>query len=237
LHSPFLFDFYTQTVLATSSRDHQEIERLRQSLLNDTSPLPDAQIGAGSTRKSKNRSVSSIASSSLAPRKQALFFSNLVAFLGSKHMLELGTCLGLTTAYLSKAAPLGKIVSIEGDAAVAAKAKSNFQTLALDNVSLVVGDFDDELKGVLESFPSLDFVYFDGNHQLAATLRYFQACLSKIQDNTVFVFHDIYWSREMESAWKIISARQDVRISIDMFHFGLVFFHPHFPKQHFVLKF
>ena len=79
-------------------------------------------------------------------------------------------------------------------------------------------------------------VYFDANHRYEPTLRYFETCLRKAGEHTVFVFDDIYWSAEMKQAWKEISTDPRVSLSVDFFHIGLVFFRKGVEKQHFVLK-
>ena len=83
----------------------------------------------------------------------------------------------------------------------------------------------------------VDLVYFDGNHRLQPTLEYFNLCLQKKTPDTVFIFDDIYWSREMKSAWDTIIQNKEVTISIDLFKLGIVFFRSGIPKQHFQLKF
>jgi hypothetical protein len=55
---------------------------------------------------------------------------------------------------------------------------------------------------------------------------------------SVIVFDDIHWSREMEEAWEQIHQDSRVTLSIDLFFIGLVFFNPSFKvKQHFTIRF
>ncbi|HEX8547054.1 MAG TPA: class I SAM-dependent methyltransferase, partial [Cytophagaceae bacterium] len=82
----------------------------------------------------------------------------------------------------------------------------------------------------------LDMVFFDANHKYDPTLNYFNLCLQKVHEESIFIFDDIYWSKEMTKAWKEIIAHPSVILSIDLFHFGLVFFRKNQPKQHFKLK-
>jgi hypothetical protein len=50
------------------------------------------------------------------------------------------------------------------------------------------------------------------------------------------VFDDIYWSEGMAAAWTEIKADPAVTVSIDLFHFGLVFFRKESPKENFVIR-
>jgi predicted O-methyltransferase YrrM len=80
-------------------------------------------------------------------------------------------------------------------------------------------------------------VFFDANHTKEATLNYFNQCLEKANNNTVFIFDDIYWSEGMTEAWKEIYSNPAVTYSIDLFHLGIVFFNKEWIKSHFKIKF
>ena len=60
------------------------------------------------------------------------------------------------------------------------------------------------LVKVVNESRHLDFVFFDGNHQKRSTLDYFETCLPKKHDKSVFIFDDINWSPEMKEAWALI---------------------------------
>jgi len=69
-------------------------------------------------------------------------------------------------------------------------------------------------------------------------MNYFKQALEKKNVNSIFVFDDIYWSEEMQQAWKEICAHNEVTLSLDLFYFGIVFFRTeNKEKEHFVLKF
>jgi len=68
-------------------------------------------------------------------------------------------------------------------------------------------------------------------------LRYFEQCLKAINNETVFVFDDINWSEGMKNAWKQIKKHPSVRISIDLFFLGIVFFRKELSKEDFVIRF
>jgi len=81
-----------------------------------------------------------------------------------------------------------------------------------------------------------DLIYFDGNHQKEASLHYFEKLLPLAHNDSVFIFDDIHWSREMEEAWEHIKAHPRVRVSIDTFYWGLVFFRKEQEKEHFTIR-
>jgi predicted O-methyltransferase YrrM len=154
-----------------------------------------------------------------------------------KSVIELGTCLGITTAYLAKTDPGAEIITIEGCPQTAEVAKKNFQELDLNNIELHVGNFDLILPDIIAKQPSLDFVYIDGNHRKDATLNYFKWCLPKVNEDSLLIFDDIYWSEGMKEAWAEIKNHPDVTITVDLFWIGLVYFKKGQAKEHFKLKF
>ncbi|NJW55521.1 class I SAM-dependent methyltransferase, partial [Salinimicrobium sp. CDJ15-91] len=60
--------------------------------------------------------------------------------------------------------------------------------------------------------------------------------LPTIHNNSVMIFDDIHWSKGMEEAWEEIKAHPEVRVTIDTFQWGLVFFRREQEKEHFVIR-
>jgi predicted O-methyltransferase YrrM len=196
-------------------------------------------MGAGSVVAMTNkRTISSIAKTAAKPKKFGQLLYRLVKYYQPETIIELGTSLGITTSYLSLAAPGAKLVTMEGSNAVAAVARQNFNALGLKNISVTEGNFDDTLLPALSNLSSVDLCFIDGNHRQEPTERYFRQLLPKLTNDSILVFDDIHWSHEMEQAWKTISQHEAVRCSIDLFFIGIVFFRQEFKeKQHFVIRF
>lgn len=240
MHSPFVFQFILH-VLNNKSRYQipTEIEDLRKELLHDNRVLQIDDLGAGSrTASTKQRSVQQIAQSALKSKKYAQLLFRLVKHYRPKTILELGTSLGITTAYLSKANPAASIISIEGSKAVADVAQENFNKLGLKNIELLQGNFDDLLPSVINHLSSIDLAYVDGNHRYGPTINYFHQLLPKTNNDTILIFDDIHWSEEMEKAWAEIKAHPAVQCTVDVFFLGFVFFRSEFKvPQHFTVRF
>jgi predicted O-methyltransferase YrrM len=240
MHSPFVFDFILNVLnnkkgyVAPAS-----LEQKRGELLKDGTVVAVQDFGAGSRNKSgQEKTIAQIAASALKPKKYAQLLFRLVKHYQPHQVLELGTSLGLTTAYLSSANPAASITTIEGSEAIAAKAADNLKHLGCKNVSLRVGNFDDVLPEVLTQHSAIDLAYIDGNHRHEPTLRYFQQLLPKMHEYSILVFDDIHWSAEMEQAWEAIKQNPAVQYSIDVFFLGFVFFRKDFKvKQHFCIRF
>ncbi|MGV3541095.1 MAG: O-methyltransferase [Rufibacter sp.] len=239
LHSPFVFNLYCFIIHHTGHFPaYTTVEELRQRLLQDQTKLSVTDFGAGSHMgQTKKRTVAEIASTSAKPARLGQLLFRLANHFQPKVILELGTSLGLTTSYLASARKTAHIYTLEGCPAIAAQARKNFQNLGLQNVQLVEGNMDETLAQTLQTLDKVDFVFFDGNHRLEPTLRYFEACLTKAHEGSVFIFDDIYWSSEMAQAWEKIKQHPQVLLTVDLFYIGLVFFRTNQPKQHFTLRF
>jgi predicted O-methyltransferase YrrM len=240
MHSPFVFDFI-KTVLndRQSYPAYTNVEKIRQQMLQDNRELTVRDYGAGSLAdKSDQRTIASIARNAAKPKKYGQLLYRIVQKYKPETILELGTSLGITSSYLASANPGTNMITMEGSPAIAEVAKQNFKSLGLSQIELREGNFDETLLSVLSVFPSVDFVFADGNHRLEPTLRYFHQLLDKINPHSILIFDDIHWSREMEEAWAQIKTNDAVRCSIDLFFIGIVFFREEFrEKQHFSIRF
>ena len=239
LHSPFVFGLYTMVIRHGGHfAAYDAIEDRRQELVQRTDSITVSDFGAGShTGAGRVRRVADLARIAAKPPQLAQLLFRLVNYFQPATILELGTSLGLTTAYLAAAHSQHRVLTFEGCPATARVARETFASLKLRNIELVEGNLDETLASALAALPaSVDFVFFDGNHRYEPTLRYFELCVAKAHEQSIFVLDDIHWSAEMERAWKEIKAHPQVRLTVDLFHIGLVFFRTSQPKQHFSLR-
>ncbi len=206
--------------------------------MRDQHTIEVTDLGAGSRKGSQPlRKVSTIARHSVSSQKVSELLFRLVAYFQPQHILELGTSLGVNTLYLAKAQPQARVTTMEGCPNLAAMARQHFIDHQMNHIQLQEGNIDTTLPDFLKGDPKLDFVFLDANHREAPTLRYFEQCLSKAHEGSVFVLDDIYWSLGMQRAWQQIQQHPQVKLTIDLFRVGLVFFRDKQPKQHFKLRF
>lgn len=238
-HSPFVYALADEVIYDFNEKpDYRDIEQQRERLHQDNTVISVTDLGAGShLNKNQQKKVRSISKNALKSPRLAQLLYRIVQYHHPANIIELGTCLGITTAYLSKGNPGSNIITVEGCPETARIAYQNFQMLGLENVELRVGNFDKIFPDLINETQELDMVYIDGNHRKDATLRYFEACLTKVNTNSVLIFDDIYWSQGMKEAWEIIKAHPQVTVTIDLFWIGLVYFKKDQAKEHFKLKF
>lgn len=238
MHSPFIFHLVTEVLPEGDSYySFESIENQRYRAFKDDSMINITDFGAGSlVSGSKKRSVAAIArTASLSPHFCRILF-RLTNELQPRTIIELGTSLGFTTAYLASACKQATVFTLEGCPEIAARAGDLFRRLELSNVQVRIGEFEKSLPGVLQEIPTIGLVFIDGNHRYEPTISYFNRLLQKCDEHSVLIFDDIHWSPGMAKAWNEISAHPKVTLSVDLFRIGLVFFRTGSPKQHFVLR-
>lgn len=239
LHSPFVFELYTKIIQAkTPFPVFEQIENLRKKLLKNRLKIDITDFGAGSKiYKTNHREIrQTVKSAEKNPKFGKLLF-RLIQYFTPKTIFDLGTSLGITTIYESKAYESSQIFTFEGCPATATIAQQNFDKLNCKNIKIIVGNIDETLPIELSKIEQLDFAFFDANHRFEPTIKYFKSCLEKATENSVFVFDDIHWSDEMHESWQVIKNHPRVMISIDLFFVGLIFFRKNQPKQNFILRF
>lgn len=226
VHSPFAYQlceevFYNENAFY----DFGKLRQLREKLLKDPTILQVEDLGAGSkTNSTSNRKVKDIVAKGNSPQKQAELLYKLINYLKPSHIIELGTSVGLTTSYLCQADPGKKVYSLEGSKALSDFASQLLSDQYIKNCEVIHGNFDDTFPRLLDRLPEGGLIYFDGNHRYEATVRYFKEALKKKNADSVFIFDDIYWSEGMQKAWMEIKSDPSVKLSIDAWHFGMIFF-------------
>lgn len=237
IHSPFVFDFITKSLYQkTNNKEIKLFIDYRKSLLYNSSFINITDFGAGSKIfNSSLRKISQIAKHAGISIKRGNLLFNLVGYFEPKNILEIGTSLGVSTSVLSIAAPKANITTIEGCKATALIAKQQFDKYNLQNIDLKIENFENSLPKIFK-IQKFDLIYFDGNHTKKATLNYFNQSLKSIHNDSIFIFDDIHWSKDMEEAWEEIKANEKTKVTIDTFQWGIVFFRKEQEKEHFIIR-
>lgn len=237
VHSPFVFGLVTRCFYDGKKRASYEVlDRYRKELLADSRDISVSDFGAGSrVFKSEKRRISDIAKNAGISRKQGRLMNRLANYLQAQQALELGTSVGLGSMAMAEGNNV-KITSLEGCPSTSGVAKEYFVKFKQDSITVMTGEFKQVLKCQELQDTSYDLIFFDGNHQKQPTLDYFHSLLPTAHNNSVFIFDDIYWSQEMTDAWEEIKDHPSVRVSIDLFFWGLVFFRKEQRKEHFTIR-
>ncbi len=232
LHSPFVFHLHQHVIRFSPIRPH--IESQRRAYRRDMRRIAVQDWGAGKDKT--YRRIADITRKAVAPAAKAAFLRRLCDHQEAHTVIELGTSLGLTTAYLADNQRHRIVHTIEGCPNIHALSQETFQRLNLSNIRGHQGKIADVLPPLLETLPVLDVVFLDAHHAYTPTLRYFDCCLPKLHRQSLVIVDDLYWSPDMTRAWHTLCAHPSVCTSVDLFAVGLLFFDPIHPKQHFILR-
>ena len=257
LHSPFVYDLVREVFCdGTAYAPYGAIEGLRRRLLKDQGALQVEDMGAGSVRGGvrgddwtgklsglRMRRVADITRHAAKPARLGQLLFRLARYYRPSVVVELGTSLGLSTAYLAAGQREGgvhggKVWTIEGSGAIAERASHHLSSLGLEGVEVMTGNFDGVLEPLVKRVGPVDLAFVDGNHRYEPTLRYFDILMRHSGRSAMLIFDDIHWSADMERAWAEIRADPRVMMTIDLFFFGLVVRRDEFKvKQDFVIRF
>jgi predicted O-methyltransferase YrrM len=240
VHSPFVYELI-EKVFRDRKRysDYRSLNRIRKRYKRRKDRIETMDFGSSAGDKSymvRITTVGQLVRQRTHTKKQLELLYRIARWYKPDNMLEFGTAAGISALYLGKGSPESRLITMEGCMGLASVATKSFKKRNL-NVEVEIGDFDAILEDVLERIDQLDLVFFDGNHRLAPTLNYFSQCLTKANENSVFLFDDIHWSPGMSKAWKTIKKDKRVTLTIDLFWLGMVFFRKDMEKQDFVIRY
>lgn len=193
--------------------ENRKVERERRRLLKRKSLLhPTGPFDRGVTE-------SSACAVSKSPQ-QAAVLASIVRHFAPNCAVELGTNVGISSAYIGSAMD-GTLITLEASESRQALARQLHATLGLKNVKYALGLFQDTLQGVLQELGSVDFAFIDGHHQFQPTLDYFESIVGFAKPGAVFVFDDINWSDGMKQAWSQLRSDKRFGLVVDLWTVGV----------------
>ncbi len=212
---------------------HVETEAERRRLRRESGAVQKHDAGAGSRRSSVQGSLSpgsqasltigQLARRSLKRTRHAAALAAWADAIQAKEVLELGTCLGITTAYLAKNPNTSRVVTIESNADRMGVAMDAWDRLGVTAaIDPHVGTFDAVLPGLLAERErthagTWDLIFIDGHHEGEALLRYVKLLMPWLAPEGLLVCDDIHWSPDMEQAWDQIRNWPNWTMTLDVF--------------------
>ena len=213
------------------------IETLRTALLRSDAEVTFRDYGAEGRLKASRepdapfrettRAVQTLGRDAVPPHEGRLLY-HLIRQFKPTRCLELGTSLGISAAYQAAALATvgegGRLISLEGGAALARLAQDHLDALDLPVVEVVTGPFAETLPAVLQRHRPIEFAFIDGHHNPAAMQAYFAQLTPHLADEAVLVFDDIFWTPGMRHAWLALAAEPPVRLAVDLLAVGICIF-------------
>lgn len=206
VHSPFVFSLLTKCFY-------------------DRKPKPAYSFLKASLGKNEKLRFNSLLS-----QKNGQFLYRLHSYFESKRSLVSEAIDALAILALATSSATNKIKVIATTPSeilqeiVAAKAELDFSTTSLEEAIPASGN---ELY---------DFIYFDKYSDSKKLLEDYVTALPSITNDSVWVFNNLHQNKDMEETWEAIKQRAEVSVTVDTFHFQLVFFRREQPKEHFIIR-
>jgi len=143
-----------------------------------------------------------------------ILLRRLVTGLGARRILELGTNTGFSGCYFVSAGTQPHLTSVEGSGALCAIARKNIGRFStrFEVMHCLFDEAIDTLQGKGEHF---DCVFIDGQHERAATLHYAARSQPLLRPGAALVFDDVYWSDDMNQAWKDVCRSPEYVTTVD----------------------
>jgi predicted O-methyltransferase YrrM len=239
IHSPFVFDVVSKVFRnKTDAGVVNSAEMIRKKMISDNRSIVINDLGAGSRKfKSNSRRVSDIARYSPVTPKYGRLLSAMAASFGAPMIIELGTSLGISTAYMAGSCFPTTVYTIEGCHATAAIAHENFTEAGLSNIKILEGSFEEILPSFAKNPDTPGLVFIDGNHRKEPVIRYFNEIAAISGRDTVVIVDDINYSKEMAEAWNELKKHERVSVSIDVFRMGILFFREGISHNEYVIRY
>jgi predicted O-methyltransferase YrrM len=206
--------------------------RRRQLAADETGVAPGFQPGAKGRSATWLASIEepvpiwAIARMFSVPPAWGVFQLRLARELAPASCIELGTGLGLSTAYQAAALELnaaGTLATLEGAQGWAAIAAEGLSALGLaQRAEVRLGPIDDTLPDVARQMAPIDYAFLDADHSQEATLEHFEVILPHLSPRAVVLLDDITRDDEMRRAWRAISRRNYVSTSLPLGRMGVV---------------
>jgi predicted O-methyltransferase YrrM len=201
----------------------QRIEEERKRLLKQTEALIDGSAGEGGPF---DKAVSVQQACRVSKRReQATLLLVLARVMNPKSVIELGTNVGISSAYIASGLALnaegGKLVTVDASPYRLKLARQVHSNLGMHNIDYIEGMFSDVLSEALQRAGKIDLAFIDGHHRFQPTMEYFERVLQHAAADAVFVFDDIRWSGGMKRAWSALKVDQRLGLVVDLYSMGV----------------
>lgn len=199
------------------------IECERERLLQRDDPLVDGSLGPGGIYD-QDVTIRAACQVSKSP-EQALMLYCLIRRLKPRTVIELGTNVGISSAFIAAAiaedGQQGELTTLDSSPYRQRLAREVHRNLGLDGIRYVAGLFTDTLSDSLGAMSPIDLAFIDGHHQYQPTLDYLEEILRAASPKALFVFDDIRWSDGMKQAWSELKADTRFGLVVDLYSVGI----------------
>lgn len=90
----------------------------------------------------------------------------------------------------------------------------------------------------IDNAATIGLFYLKQNKNAEDLTNYFNAALKKLNTESILIFDGIHVSKELEASWETIKMNNEVKLTIDLYKLGIVFFRQEqLEKENFTIRF
>ena len=163
------------------------------------------------------------------PRKKAaLLCSYFCQTTAAKQVIELGTGTGAVTRLLDQVTKGHLYTFSEGDSF---DSKDSFSSKATVIREFTVAKFE----AVLQDLDALDFLVIHPEFSQESIREVLSICLPRMHSTGILALGGIHQSEEMNACWQEVRKEERVKLTLDFFDYGILFFDYSGPKTDLLL--
>ncbi len=239
IHSPFLFNFINNVLLNTVESDDliKLNETGRITANNPGFRYIDSCSISGNFSATQKNSQKDIRIVWTVRGKFSNFLLNLYAFVNPELIIEIGNCRGISAFSLSLPLDEKAKYIIEENKLIQKSAEDFSKKMTLPGFYYLEGNQADRIEILDSKLNGNIMAIYHLDPENAALPEYFYSLVNKCSAHSVIVCSGIHHSGLSEKQWKIIQQIDNVRLTIDLFYLGIVFFKEELQKENYVIKF
>lgn len=223
--SPFIFSRYQDliTYLKSSKFSHLKATDFSTSIFSSATRKRTSgteKIGSSADPNPRN---------SWKPRKKAaLLCSYFCQTTAAKQVIELGMGTGVVTRLLDQVTK-GQLYTFSEGGSSDTKDGLSSHTTVIPEVTVA------KFKAVLQNLDALDFLVIHPEFSQTWIRELISTCIPQMQSTGILAIGGIHQSEEMNAYWKEVCQKDSVKLSLDFFDYGFLFFDYSGPKTDLIL--
>jgi predicted O-methyltransferase YrrM len=172
----------------------------------------------------------------IKPKYGALLM-RITNYFKPQTLLQIGSDGGFTSLYLAAFNSAICCVVLEEKPEIAAFARFVIEKQGYKNILLQEGSYKKTIPLFLANTNKLDFVYFSEQNDVFLNSSVFDRILPYLHEESFLVIRGIRKTKEKKEFWNRLCARAEVRVTIDVYELGIVFFNPKIHKRNYIVSF
>ena len=220
IHSPYIYDLIQSVFDQDSSYyDFRTIHQAYHQTISSNDVIPSNPFGV--ERQQTGQNLGKFANKALSHLSRLFELYRLVYYIKPKRILELGSCLGVSTLTMGIVDRKASLTGVEGNPYFAKNTSQLLQSHKLKHATIKLARFNEFLEE--HKNERYDFIFLDGDHTFESTCMYVQQLLKLLNPKGIILMDDIHWSKDMYRAWNVVKNYSGVRSSLELIRWGILF--------------